>query len=58
MNREEMAQEIERVKIALNKTKSWKLKRDYTKYLRRLCRETAFYDERMRAYRMNTVKSD
>ena len=53
-----MTQEIERVKIALNKTKSWKLKRDYTKYLRRLCRETAFYDERMRAYRMNTVKSD
>lgn len=31
--------EIDRVRLAIHKTKSSKLQRDYTKYLRKLCRQ-------------------
>ena len=36
MTRQEIVEECKRVKQALNKTKSDKLKRDYTKHLRKL----------------------
>lgn len=36
MTRQEIVQEIKRVKAALNSTKSDKLKRDYSKHLRKL----------------------
>lgn len=46
MNAEERhLAEIERVEIALRKTKSEKLKRDYTKYLLKLKRELKEYKE-------------
>lgn len=36
MTRQEIAAECRRVKAAINKTKSEKLKRDYTKHLRKM----------------------
>jgi hypothetical protein len=39
MSREQLKQEIQRVKVALCKTNSPKLKRDYTKYLYKLQRK-------------------
>lgn len=42
--------EINRVESALNKTQSVHLRKDYTKYLRRLRRELSFYDGCMRDY--------
>ena len=50
MNRHEMIAEIERVETALNKTDSRKLRNDYTKYLRKLRRELAYYDRSMRQW--------
>ena len=49
MTREELVAEIERVKAALDKTTSRKLKRDYGKHLKRAQRELAYYDKFMRA---------
>ena len=37
--RAELLAEIERVEAALRKTNSWKLRTDYTKYIRKLRRE-------------------
>ena len=53
MHREDMIREIERVEEALNKTKSPKLRNDYTKYLRKLRRELGYYDRSMRQWQMN-----
>jgi len=50
MNRKELEMEIQRVKQALAKTKSDKLTRDYTKYLRKLICEARDYD---RFHKMN-----
>lgn len=55
VNREEMVKEIDRVETALNKTESWKLRNDYTKYLRKLRRELAYYDRRMTEWRTNRI---
>lgn len=44
MNRKELGVEIARVKNALAKTKSDKLTRDYSKYLKKLMREARDYD--------------
>ena len=43
MNIEELEQEIARVKIAINKTSSYKLKNDLGKYLKRLSKEKKDY---------------
>lgn len=43
-NREQLVQEIERVKNALGKTKSVYLKREYTRHLRRMQKELRDYD--------------
>lgn len=53
MNRQEMISEIERVETALNKTESWKLRKDYTKYLRKLRRELAYYDRSMKQWQVS-----
>ena len=50
MNRSEIVNEIKRVEQALAKTKSDKLRRDYGKYLKRLCRELNYYDNQMDKY--------
>ncbi len=44
MNREQILQEIMRVKVAIVSSKSPKLKRDYTKYLYRLQRKLNSYE--------------
>ena len=51
-NREELMQEIERVRKALNKTKSPHLKQQYTRHLKRMQRELDDYD-RFRAGGIN-----
>ena len=43
-NRNEPVAEIERVKAALSKTDSRKLKHDYGKHLKRLTKELLHYD--------------
>lgn len=53
MNRQELIKEIERVETAINKSKSRKLRTDYTKYLRKLRRELNYYDRSMKQWQMN-----
>ena len=53
MNRNELLSEISRVKTALEKTKSRKLKHDYGKYLKRLCSDLKSYDRRFAEWQMN-----
>ena len=56
MNAEERhLAEIERVEIALRKTKSEKLTRDYTKYLLRLKRELNEYKELLEKTKNHTT---
>ncbi len=43
-NREQLVQEIERVHIALEKTKSMYLKREYTRHLWKMQKELRDYD--------------
>ena len=43
-NRSELITEIERVKAALSKTNSRKLKHDYDKHLKRLMNDLLYYD--------------
>ena len=43
-SRSELVAEIERVKAALSKTDSRKLKHDYGKHLERLTRDLMYYD--------------
>ena len=50
MNREQIIAEIERVKKALAKTTSKKLKHDYGKHLKRLQQNLYYYDKRMKEY--------
>lgn len=45
MNKEELKAEIERVKVALQKTTSWKLKHDYGKHLKRMQNDLRYYEE-------------
>ena len=45
MNRDELLAEINRVKSALEKTVSKKLKHDYGKYLKKLQNELRYYDK-------------
>lgn len=51
-NREQLVQEIERVRKALDKTKSPNLKQQYTRHLKRMQRELDDYD-RFRAGGIN-----
>ena len=44
-NREQLVQEIERVRNALDKTKSVYLKREYTRHLWRMQKELRDYDK-------------
>ena len=53
MNREELRKEIIRVETALQKTTSKHLRKDYSKYLRRLRKELDFYDRSMGKWQMN-----
>ncbi len=46
MEKEKLLEEIERVRGALEKTRSEKLKRDYSKYLKRLRKEAGIPKER------------
>lgn len=47
MNRKQMEDEIKRVRAALEKTQSPHLKKDYSKYLKRLIGMTREYDRYM-----------
>lgn len=47
MNRKEIVAEIERVKTAIDKSKSQKLKHDYGKHLKRLYQNLKYYDKQM-----------
>ena len=49
-DRYELVCEIGRVEMALQDTKSEKLRHDYGKHLKRLYRELRYYDKQMRAY--------
>ena len=53
VSREELINEIQRVETAFNKSKSRKLRTDYTKYLRKLRRELNYYDRSMSEWRMS-----
>ena len=57
MNRTELDMEIKRVKIALKKTKSDKLSRDYSKYLVKLKREAMDYDMFMKGFAYGSTKN-
>lgn len=54
MDRDEYVREIHRVEDALKKTRSEKLRRDYTKYLRRLKQELNYYDRQMMLWEKRT----
>lgn len=45
MNRDELVAEINRIKSALEKTVSKKLKHDYGRYLKRLQNQLKYYDQ-------------
>jgi hypothetical protein len=48
--REKFVEEINRLKIAIKKTKSIKLRNDYTKAVKRMLKELAEYDRFMKEY--------
>ena len=56
MNREELRKEIIRVETALRKTTSKHLRKDYSKYLRRLRKELDFYDRCKLSYAVESDK--
>ena len=53
MNREDLKKEIIRVEEALRKTTSRHLRKDYSKYLRKLRKELNFYDRSMEKWQTN-----
>ena len=55
-SREQLVQEIERVKTALNKTKSVYLKREYTKHLWKMQKELRDYDDFHKGKRIIIVR--
>ena len=55
MNRDEIIAEIRRVEDALKRTASWKLKRDYGKYLKRLYRDLRYYDRKMKLWQTSKI---
>lgn len=57
MNREELDAEILRVRNALKKTRSDKLSRDYSKYLRKLLREARDYDRFKKGFSYGSTKN-
>ena len=49
-NMNKLDEEINRLKIAIRKTKSIKLRNDYTKAVKRMLKELAEYDRFMKEY--------